>query len=251
MPAVRSEIDLTPPQQAAAPMLLETRGLSRAFKLPGFEGKAGGELTAVDSVDFVAPRGAIVAIFGESGSGKTSLLRMLGGLDRPDTGQLWFDGREMTAASRGAWTKIRRREIGYVFQRFLLHGHRTAVENVVLPLLLNGFSVEESRESARNALESVGLARRADEVCSRLSGGQCQRVALARALAVGPRLLLADEPTGNLDAGTAAEMLKLLLALREQHGLTIVVTTHDELVGDAADEVWTMKAGRLNLDARR
>ena len=189
--------------------------------------------------------GEALAIFGRSGSGKTTLLNVLSGLDRPQAGRVVFEGIDLATAPAATLADIRRRRIGFVFQRFLLHGQRSATENVMLPMILNGATPAEARHAALDALEAVGLADRAHQPASRLSGGQCQRVAIARAMAHKPALILADEPTGNLDADTAVDILRLLRRLCNEQQVAMILTTHDDLVAAMADRSLRLADGRL------
>jgi len=226
-----------PPQLA-----VQAIGIGKTF--PPASGTGAGT-PVLENLNLDARTGELIAIFGRSGSGKTTLLNLLGGLDRPTSGTLQILGVDTARAEAADLARLRRTEIGFVFQRFLLQGRRTALANVMVPLLLGGMEPEAAAKRGSYALEAVGLASMADRPCAKLSGGQCQRVALARAIAPGPRLLLADEPTGNLDATTAGEILELLQKLKGQHGLSVIVTTHDDLVLEVADRSLNLRQGRL------
>ena len=217
-------------------VLVRARGLRKDY------GRGEGLVRAVDHVDLEVARGEAVAVRGPSGCGKSTLLHLLGGLDRPTAGELWLGGRRIDRLSERALAQLRRHEVGFVFQAFHLMDELTAQENVELPALLAGRSPQEARRRARQLLERVGLADRADHLPSALSGGQRQRVAIARALANEPTVVLADEPTGNLDSAATLEVLRLFEALHED-GLTLVVVTHDERIAASADRLVSMRDG--------
>ena len=220
----------------SAEVLVRARGLRKEY------GSGEGLIRAVDDVDLeVAPDEAL-AVRGPSGCGKSTLLHLLGGLDRPTAGELWLSGRRIDGLSERALAQLRRREVGFVFQAFHLMDELTAQENVELPALLAGRSPQEARRRARQLLERVGLADRADHLPAKLSGGQRQRVAVARALANEPTIVFADEPTGNLDSAATSEVLRLFEALRED-GLTLVVVTHEERIAASADRLVSMRDG--------
>jgi putative ABC transport system ATP-binding protein len=203
-------------------------------------------LTVLDSVDLrVEPR-EVVAIVGPSGSGKSTLLGLLAGLDRPTEGSVRVEGQALEALTEDALAVLRRERLGFVFQNFQLLGNLTARENVLLPLELN--RVSDARQRCDALLERVGLAQRGHHYPAQLSGGEQQRVALARAFAPRPRILLADEPTGNLDPHTGASVLELLLELRELHGSTLVLVTHDEQLARRADRRVRLSAGRIEAE---
>jgi putative ABC transport system ATP-binding protein len=199
---------------------------------------------ALRGVDLVVPAGAWLAIMGPSGSGKSTLLQLLGGLDVPDQGSIRIGGTAIERLSETDRAVLRRRRIGYVFQFFNLIGNLSASGNIELPMLLIGTSRRAARERASELLDALGIGDTADAAPSELSGGQQQRVAIARALANRPDVLLADEPTGNLDTSSARDVLALL---REQHraGQTIVMVTHDHEVASAADRIVLMQDGRV------
>jgi putative ABC transport system ATP-binding protein len=197
---------------------------------------------AVNSVDLEVARGEALAIMGPSGCGKSTLLHLIGGLDRPSAGELWLAGRRIDRLSERELARLRRHEVGFVFQAYHLMDELTAQENVELPALLAGRSPGEARRRARQLLDQVGLAERADHLPSALSGGQRQRVAIARALANEPQLVLADEPTGNLDSAATLEVLRLFEALHAA-GLTLVIVTHDERIAATADRLISMRDG--------
>jgi ABC-type lipoprotein export system ATPase subunit len=223
--------------------LVGARGLRKEY------GSGEGLVRAVDEIDLDVARGETLAVMGPSGCGKSTLLHLLGGLDRPSAGELWLDGRRIDRLSERALAQLRRHEVGFVFQAFHLMDELTAQENVELPALLAGRTPREARNRARQLLEQVGLADRASHLPSALSGGQRQRVAIARALANGPQVVLADEPTGNLDSAATLEVLRLFEALHED-GLTLVVVTHDERIAATADRLISMRDGAFVDETR-
>ena len=208
----------------------------------------GRPLAILEEVELEVEAGELLAILGPSGSGKSTLLGLLAGLDRPTSGSVLFEGRALEALSEDQLALLRRRRVGFVFQSFQLLGNLTARQNVLVPLELCG--VEEAAQRTDAALEEVGLAERAHHYPSQLSGGEQQRVALARAFAPRPALLLADEPTGNLDAETGARVLELLLGMRARHGTTLVLVTHDEAIASRAERRVRLAAGRIVSDER-
>jgi putative ABC transport system ATP-binding protein len=222
-------------------LALECRGVSRRFQ-------SGTELlTVLDGVDLAVAQGESLAIVGPSGSGKSTLLGLMAGLDRPSAGSVLIDGAPIERLSEDALALLRRDKLGFVFQSYQLLGHLTARENVLLPLELR--RVPDRTERTARLLESVGLASRGQHYPSTLSGGEQQRVALARAFAAEPRILLADEPTGNLDTRTGARVLDLLFALQAERGTTLVLVTHDAALAARADRVVHMDGGRLRAEA--
>jgi putative ABC transport system ATP-binding protein len=223
--------------------LVSARGVSMEY------GKGEGLVRAVDEVFLDVALGETLAVMGPSGCGKSTLLHLLGGLDRPTGGELWLSGRRIDQCSERALAQVRRHEIGFVFQAFHLMDELTAQENVELPALLAGRAPREARSSARQLLEQVGLSDRAKHLPSALSGGQRQRVAIARALANNPRVLLADEPTGNLDSTATLEVLRLFESLHLA-GLTLIVVTHDERIAATADRLIAMRDGRFVDETR-
>ena len=203
---------------------------------------------ALKGLDFSIERGQLVAVRGRSGSGKTTLLNLIGGLDRPTTGSVRVDGVDITVMEEPDLVLLRREKIGFVFQAFGLIPILTAAENVEIPLRLSRTSVAEREERVRILLELVGLAERSRHRPHELSGGEQQRVALARALANGPQLLLADEPTGQLDSRTGRSIMNLILALVRSEGVTAIVATHDPALIDIADRVIDILDGRIIAD---
>jgi putative ABC transport system ATP-binding protein len=208
--------------------------------------RGGAEVEALRGVDFEVGRGEMVAVVGPSGSGKTTLLNCLSGLDRFDTGQVWVDGRDLTAMSDRDRTAYRMRSMGFVFQAFNLLPVLTAAENAEIPLLLNGVRPKEARRRAIDALETLGMADRAGHRPDQLSGGEQQRVAVARALVHNPAVVWADEPTGNLDTEVTNVIIELLVRTNRQ-GQTIVLVTHNPLVAERAARVVRMRDGRIDV----
>jgi len=221
--------------------VLRARGLRKQY------GREGGLVRAVDGVDLDVAAGRTLAVMGPSGCGKSTLLHLLGGLDRPTAGELFFGARRVDQLSERALAQLRRHEIGFVFQAFQLLDELTAQENVELPALLARSSPRQVRRRARQLLEQVGLGERVSHLPSALSGGQRQRVAIARALVNEPTVILADEPTGNLDSAATLEVLRLFGALRAE-GSTLVVVTHDERVAATADRLISMRDGTFAED---
>jgi putative ABC transport system ATP-binding protein len=218
--------------------VIEARGLSRVH------GEGDAAVAALRDVDLAVAHGEFVAVTGPSGCGKSTLLNMLGGLDRPTSGEVLLLGERTDSASEARRARLRRTEIGFVFQFFNLIGNLTVADNVELPALLAGVPGREARRRSRELLERLGLDHAAARVPGALSGGQQQRVAIARALVNRPSLLLADEPTGNLDSAAARDVVSVL---RERHeeGQTIVLVTHDLRIASSADRVVTMRDGAI------
>jgi putative ABC transport system ATP-binding protein len=206
-------------------------------------------VTAVADVTLTVDPGAFVAIAGPSGSGKTTLLQLIGGLDRPTSGEVRFEGADLATLREPHLTRLRLSAIGFVFQQFNVIPTLTAAENVELALAPGGARAAARRGRVAELLAAVGLDERASHLPSRLSGGEQQRVAIARSLANEPRVLLADEPTGNLDSTTGREIVALLERLRAERELTVVLITHDESIASAADEVIHMRDGRIVEEA--
>ncbi len=227
---------------AAAPVL-RARGLYKTY------GKEAGLVRAVDGVDVDVAAGETLAVMGPSGCGKSTLLHLLGGLDRPTAGELYLAGRRIDQLGERALARIRRDAVGFVFQAFHLMDELTAVENVELPALLAGRPARAARRQAVRLLEQVGLADRARFLPTALSGGQRQRVAIARALIGDPQVVLADEPTGNLDSEATLDVLRLFEHLH-QAGQTLVVVTHDSRIAATADRLISMRDGSF-LDETR
>ena len=203
-------------------------------------------LTILDEVSFEIAPGESVAIVGASGSGKTTLLGLLAGLDRPTAGEVRIDGRALSGLDEDARAALRQRLLGFVFQSFQLLPALTALENVMLPLELAG--ADDAAARARGWLERVGLAKRTGHYPKQLSGGEQQRVAIARAFAGDPKLLMADEPTGNLDGATGAEIAELMFRLNREHGTTLVLVTHDNALASRCTRRLALASGRLVAD---
>jgi putative ABC transport system ATP-binding protein len=218
--------------------MIRTEGLTRRYPM----GKA--VIHALRGIDLVIRRNEYVAVMGPSGCGKSTLMNILGCLDRPDDGRYWLNGRLVSGMSEQELAHVRNREIGFVFQTFALLPRLSAIANVELPLVYGGVHTAERRQRAMRALTEVGLADRADHSSAELSGGQRQRVAIARALVTGPALLLADEPTGNLDSATGAEIIALFDGLHAA-GNTIVMVTHEHEVAAHAERTILLRDGRV------
>jgi len=224
---------------------VEARGITKVYRMEGVE------VRALDGVDMAVARGDSLAIMGPSGSGKSTLLGLLGGLDRPTSGSLAFEGRDVARLSDDELARLRNQVVGFVFQNFQLLPRTTALGNVGLPLVYRGLGRAERRRRATQALEAVGLAQRLLHRPSQLSGGEQQRVAIARALAAEPAMLLADEPTGNLDSRSGDEVLELLARLRAERGVAVVAVTHDAGVAARFDHTLLVRDGRLEGVAHR
>ena len=209
-----------------------------------------GVIRAVQDVSVVIPDGEWIAIQGRTGHGKSTLLNLLGALDRPSSGQLRLDGRDLGRMREAQLTRLRASDVGFIFQTFNLVPTLSAAENVEAALIPLRFGSGERRRRVAAALDSVGLANRARHLPSELSGGQQQRVGIARALVKEPRVLLADEPTGNLDEDTRDEIIDLLAKLWRDRGLTLVLVSHDSAVVRHAQRVGVMSRGRLSFDCR-
>ena len=204
------------------------------------------EVRALDGVDLTIERGEMVAIMGPSGSGKSTLLHLIGALETPSSGSIEIGGRELADLDDGELTLLRRERIGFVFQFFNLLPSLSAAENVLLPALIAGDRGDGRRRRAAELLERVGLSARAEHLPSELSGGEQQRVSIARALLMGPELVLADEPTGNLDSRSEAEVLALLSELNREEGHTIVIVTHDPEAAAIANRIVHLRDGRVD-----
>jgi len=220
-------------------MALELKGVERGWQ------SASGEVRPLRGIDFSVEPGERVAILGPSGSGKSTLLQIMGLLDTPSAGTVYFDGREVSTLREAERDHLRNREVGFVFQKSHLLDEHTALSNVSLPVLLAGGSASTARTRAETVLRAVGLGDRLHHHPGKLSGGEAQRVALARALVMGPRLVLADEPTGNLDPDTASGVFDLLLDLHNTLGTTLVVVTHSHTIASRFPRRYQVSDGRL------
>jgi putative ABC transport system ATP-binding protein len=224
-----------------ASSLYQLRGVSKIYR------KNGHEIHAVRDLDLEIRAGEWLAVQGKTGHGKSTLLQLLGGLDRPTQGQLEFAGRDLAAAAESKVRKVRATSFGFIFQSFNLVPTLTAAENTEAALIPLGLHRGERREKTRAALDSVGLGDRAHHLPGELSGGQQQRVAIARALVKNPAVLLADEPTGNLDEDTRDEIIGLLDTLWRERGLTLILVTHDSAIARRAQRIGVMARGRLSI----
>lgn len=229
---------LTNSSKENMPAVISLKNVTKTYRL-GDE-----TLHALDTVDCTVETGEFVAITGPSGSGKSTLANIIGGLDRPTSGSVVIDGQDLSEVRDRQLSDYRNRHIGFVFQSFNLQGSQTALENVMLPLVFARMKPAERKARAKECLEAVGLGDRLKHKPSQLSGGQRQRVAIARALAVRPSIILADEPTGNLDSARGEEIMKLLKDLNKQ-GITLVVITHDMAIARQADRIIQMKDGKV------
>ncbi len=229
---------------AGDPPLIRLRGVTRLY------GQGAAEVRALDRVDLDIARGEFVAIMGPSGSGKSTAMNVIGCLDRPTSGQYLFEGVEIAGLDRDQRALLRRNYLGFIFQGYNLLPRTSALDNVELPLIYKGMPRAERIARALEALEMVGLKGREHHDPSQLSGGQQQRVAIARALAGDPRVLLADEPTGNLDTRRSVEIMDLLVSLRRQRELTIVMVTHEDDMAAYADRIIWMVDGRIDSERR-
>lgn len=219
--------------------MIQCRDLTKSYR------KGATVVTPLEALDLDVPAGEFLALMGPSGSGKTTLLNLLSGIDSPTSGTLEIGGHDIGGFSRRELTRWRARNIGYIFQLYHLVPILTAFENVELPLLLDPLSRRERHDRVRAALDLVDLSDRAEHRPTELSGGQEQRVAIARALVADPELLVADEPTGDLDREAATRILELLRSLSREHGKTIVMVTHDPRAAEAADRTLHLEKGRL------
>jgi ABC-type lipoprotein export system ATPase subunit len=229
------------PQNSGIPAV-SVQGATRAY------GSGASQVMALRGIDLTVAEGSFIALKGRSGSGKTTLLNMIGGLDKPTTGEVSLFGRPLSKLSDRQLTRVRRDMLGFIFQSFALLPILSAAENVDLPLRMKGItSSRERRERVLNALALVGLGKWADHRPYEMSGGQQQRVAIARALAANPRLIIADEPTGELDSGTGRDLLTLMRKIIDQQKVTIVMATHDPAVDEFVDIVYNLQDGKLRV----
>jgi putative ABC transport system ATP-binding protein len=225
--------------------VIALRGVSKSF----FQGKR--SVTALDHVDLSIAKGEMVSIVGPSGSGKSTLLNLIGGLDRASAGEVELDGQTLSRLSDDELTRVRRDKIGFIFQFFNLLPTLTCLQNVALPLYLRGWPRKKVDERARELLNLVQLGHRLEHLPEELSGGERQRVAIARALSVYPPVLLADEPTGNLDTATGAEILRLIHDLHQRLGSTVLMVTHDADVAESCPRTIHIRDGKVFEDVRR
>jgi ABC-type lipoprotein export system ATPase subunit len=226
------------------PPLIELSGVYRIY------GEGDSEVRALDGVDLVIERGEFVMVMGSSGSGKSTCMNLLGCLDKPSSGSYRFLGVDVGGLDRDELALLRRHYLGFVFQSFNLLARTSALENVELPLVYRGTSVRNRRLAAARALERVGLVARAGHTPAQLSGGQQQRVAIARALVTEPVVLFADEPTGNLDSETTHDVMRLLVELNREQGITIVMVTHEPELTKYASRVLTFRDGKIVADSK-
>lgn len=226
----------------ATPPLIELRGITKVY------GRGEAEVRALDGINLSIQTGEFCAVMGPSGSGKSTAMNIIGYLDTPTTGTYLFQGSHVEHASRPQRTLLRRNFLGFVFQGYNLLAQNSALENVELPLIYRGLGLQERRRLAKRALDRVGMSGRERHLPSELSGGQQQRVAIARAIVTNPALLLADEPTGNLDTERANEVMKLLVQLNRDDGITVVMVTHEPDMAAFCDRVVRIVDGRVDGD---
>ena len=218
-------------------LLIEARDLTKTYSNP--------PVAVFEGLEFVIPKHRLVAVMGPSGAGKSTLMHLVGGLDRPTRGSVQFLGRDVFRLNPDELAQFRNRHIGFVFQFHHLLPEFTVLENAAMPGIIRGAPRAETEEKARSLLERVGLGPRMSHKVGEISGGEQQRVAIARALAGGPQLLLADEPTGNLDGRTGEAVFEMIRELHAERGLTSAIVTHNEKLASQCDEVWVMEGGRL------
>jgi putative ABC transport system ATP-binding protein len=230
--APSASVETTP-----TPPVVDLDGVTKTYEL-------GGTVTALDAVSLTLPDGSYTAVMGPSGSGKSTLLNLIGGLDTPDEGSVHVGGEDLATVPESRRAAVRGTEIGFVFQTFNLMPRLTAVENVALPLVFDGWDRKERLERAREVLEDVGLGDRVDHEPSQLSGGQRQRVAIARALAPDPSIVLADEPTGNVDTETGAGIMELLAEINDR-GNSILLVSHSRRIAEHAERIVHLRDGKI------
>ncbi len=218
-------------------IILESKNLRKRY------GKGEAQVRALDGIDLAVEEGEFLAIVGTSGSGKSTLLHMLGGLDKPTEGQVWVDGKELSGMMDEELTIFRRRNIGFIFQNYNLVPMLNVMENIQLPAGLDGRKLDQAY--LKQVIATLGLESKLENLPSNLSGGQQQRVAIARALAIKPAIVLADEPTGNLDSKTSQDVLGLLKVMGQKFGQTLVMITHNEEIAQSADRIVRIEDGKL------
>lgn len=231
--------NLPPPVPPAGEPLIEARAVHKSYRM----GKR--TLEVLQGVDLVVRRGDILALRGASGAGKSTLLHLLGGLDSPNAGEIWFSGKNLASMASGALSRWRNRKAGFVFQAYHLLPELDALENVCLPARMARVDAHVAEARGKSLLQRVGLSERMDHKPYELSGGEQQRVAIARALINSPELILADEPTGNLDSHTGEEIIGLLFALRQENNSTLLIATHDAKIAARAPRVIELVDGQI------
>lgn len=224
--------------------LIDIRNVSKIYN-PGEN-----EVRALDDISLSIDNGELVAIIGQSGSGKSTLMNMLGCLDTPNKGSYFLEGIDVSKMSDDELSEVRNKKIGFIFQGFNLIGALDAIGNVELPLIYRGIDKKTRRELAEKSLKMVGLEKRMHHKPSQMSGGQQQRVAIARAISAGPPIILADEPTGNLDSASTVEIMNILMGLYKE-GRTVILITHDDEIAEMANRVIRIKDGKIESDIRR
>lgn len=220
--------------------MIELKNVTKTYEL------GGEKIFAIDHVNLKVDKGDFIAIMGPSGSGKSTLANVIGGLDMPDEGEVLVDGKNISKVSDEELSAYRNKKIGFVFQSYNLHPIYSALENVMVPLIFSGINLKEREKRAFDCLKAVGLEDRTKHRSNQLSGGQRQRVCIARALANNPEVIIADEPTGNLDSKKGAEIVEILKNLNEKAGITLVIISHDQSVAKQAKRVITIKDGRIS-----
>ena len=244
VPAPRPDPELPEPRSEQVPTRRASSLEGRALRKTYIQDD-GSELRILEGVEIAVAPGEAVAIVGASGSGKSTLLHLLGGLDRPTSGDVVLAGRSLTSLDDRELAQVRNRRIGFVFQFHHLMREFNALENVMMPLLIGGRAVPEAEARARELLSEVGLAQRLTHKPWQLSGGEQQRVAVARALSASPAVVIADEPSGNLDTHTAEQLHDLFFRLRAEHGIALILATHNRELADRADRILQLKEGQL------
>ncbi|HWQ78251.1 MAG TPA: ABC transporter ATP-binding protein [Anaerovoracaceae bacterium] len=222
--------------------IIKIEGLTKAYDTGEIQ------VTALKSIDLTINRGEFIAVMGASGSGKSTLMNIIGCLDRPTEGKYFLEGDDVMEKSDNELSAVRNKKIGFVFQSFNLISRTSALKNVELPMVYGRIGVEERKERALELLKNVGLEDRAHHMPNELSGGQKQRVAIARALANNPQIILADEPTGNLDSQSSVEIMELFSALNRSGGVTVIIVTHERDIAEFTDRIITFRDGRITKD---